>query len=173
MTQSGARSSEETIIAESFRDAERIMKDYLRDVVELTAEEVDGLYAFNTYTKERTSITVDNVMVDIDTLLTERIIARRSDGTEESFERQFNGPAAERTIPTFAEFEVVYKNPDASPEAKARADALISERDALLADMRLQPTRGLGSMSDKVRYYGIQGAEEIRDEMKRNHAKAA
>ena len=173
LTESGGKkSSEETIIAESFRDAERLMKDYLRDVIKLSDTEITGAYPFHTITKKRTSVAMgDDISVDVDTWLHHRVAVRNEDGSERIIEERFNEPGGKR-FPTYAEFEVVYPNPDIGPEAARYAKSVIAKRDQLISDMGYAPS-SVVRMIDILHHHGIQGAEEIRDEMKRNHTKAA
>jgi len=173
LTQSGGKkSSEETMIAASLRDAERILEAYLRDVVGLSNEDIRGAYPFHTITKKRTSVAMgDGISVDIDTWLHHRVAVRDEDGSERISEERFNEPG-EKRFPTYAEFEVVYPNPGTDLEAARHAESVIAKRDQLISDAGYTPSSAV-RMIDILHHHGIQGAEEIRDEMKRNHTKAA
>lgn len=165
----GTEHSEVTILAETLDGATLLMKQYLRDVMGLSEEELRGMYAFNTIKKNRTSFVVKNVNVDIDTWSGRRIAVRRADGSEAVLEEEFQGPRAKRLLPTYAEFEVVYEDPRTSPEAAQRAEALIRERDDLVTELGYRPAPN--GMTNVLVHYGIPSAEEARDELKRSAEK--
>lgn len=167
----GTEHSEVTILAETPDGATLLMKQYLRDVVGLSEEELSGMYAFNTIRKNRTSVAVGNVAIDIDTWLGRRIALRRDDDSEAMLEEEFQGPNATRSLPTYAEFEVVYEDPRTSPEAAERAEVLIRERDTLVAELGYHPAPN--GMTNVLIHYGIPSAEAARDELKKNGAKEA
>ncbi|MEK7613629.1 MAG: hypothetical protein AAB439_01990 [Patescibacteria group bacterium] len=160
----GSKSGEFTEVCSSYEEADAAMRSYLASCG-LDSTTIASLYAWNVFSKHRTSIELENVAVDVDTWIRREIVLDETAPTPITAKQTFNTPDADVQIPTYAEFEVIYDDPEGDPEKQSIANAKIQERDALMAELGVQSSKiGTGVIES---HYGGKPSWQIRDEYRK------